>query len=81
MLWRAALLLEEGSLGDAAERLARAKERLQQALRGDASDEEIAAADGRAAPGDARLHAADGRGGDPQRRPAAGRRRRRPARR
>jgi uncharacterized protein (TIGR02302 family) len=42
MLWRAALLLEEGSLGDAAERLARAKERLQEALRGDASDEEIA---------------------------------------
>jgi len=42
MLWRAALLLEEGSLGDAAERLARAKERLQEALRGDASDAEIA---------------------------------------
>ncbi len=42
MLWQAALLLEEGSLSDAAERLARAKERLQQALRGDASDEEIA---------------------------------------
>jgi uncharacterized protein (TIGR02302 family) len=42
MLWRAALLLEEGSLGDAAERLARAKERLQEALRSDASDEEIA---------------------------------------
>ena len=42
MLWRAALLLEEGSLGDAAERLARAKERLKEALRSDASDEEIA---------------------------------------
>jgi uncharacterized protein (TIGR02302 family) len=42
MLWRAALMLEEGSLGDAAERLARAKERLQEALRSDASDEEIA---------------------------------------
>jgi hypothetical protein len=42
MLWQAALLLEEGSLGDAAERLARAQERLQEALRGDASDEEIA---------------------------------------
>jgi uncharacterized protein (TIGR02302 family) len=42
MLWMAALLLEEGSLGDAAERLARAKERLQEALRGDATDEEIA---------------------------------------
>jgi uncharacterized protein (TIGR02302 family) len=42
MLWHAALLLEEGGLGDAAERLARAQERLQEALRGDASDEEIA---------------------------------------
>jgi hypothetical protein len=42
MLWQAALLLEEGGLGDAAERLARAQERLQEALRGDASDEEIA---------------------------------------
>ncbi len=41
-LWQAALLLEEGSLGDAAERLARARERLQEALRNDASDEEIA---------------------------------------
>jgi len=41
-LWQAALLLEEGSLGDAAERLARAKERLQEALRNGASDEEIA---------------------------------------
>jgi uncharacterized protein (TIGR02302 family) len=42
ILWNAALLMEEGSLGDAAERLARAKERLQEALRSDASDEEIA---------------------------------------
>lgn len=42
LLWRAALLVEEGDLSDAAERLARAKERLQEALRGDASDEEIA---------------------------------------
>ncbi len=42
MLWNAAVLLEEGSLGDAAERLARAKERLREALRGDASDEEVA---------------------------------------
>ncbi len=42
MLWHAALLLEEGGLGDAAERLARAQERLQEALRGDASDQEIA---------------------------------------
>jgi uncharacterized protein (TIGR02302 family) len=41
-LWHAALLLEEGGLGDAAERLARAQERLQEALRGDASDDEIA---------------------------------------
>lgn len=41
-LWQAALLLEEGSLGDAAERLARAKERLAEALRNGASDEEIA---------------------------------------
>ncbi|MCB1352965.1 MAG: TIGR02302 family protein [Rhodobacteraceae bacterium] len=41
-LWRAALLLEDGSLGDAADRLARAKERLSEALKGDATDEEIA---------------------------------------
>lgn len=41
-LWRAAVLLEDGSLGDAADRLAQAKERLQEALRGDATDEEIA---------------------------------------
>jgi uncharacterized protein (TIGR02302 family) len=41
-LWLAAVLLEDGNLGDAAERLARAKERLQEALRNDASDEEIA---------------------------------------
>ncbi len=41
-LWQAALLLEEGSLGDAAERLARAQERLREALRDDAGDEEIA---------------------------------------
>jgi uncharacterized protein (TIGR02302 family) len=41
-LWRAALILEEGSLGDAAERLARARERLAEALRNDATDEEIA---------------------------------------
>jgi len=42
MLWKVALLLEEGSLGDAADRLARAQERLREALRSDASDEEIA---------------------------------------
>ncbi|HMQ93441.1 TIGR02302 family protein [Amaricoccus sp.] len=41
-LWLAAVLLEDGNLGDAAERLARAKERLAEALRNDASDEEIA---------------------------------------
>ena len=32
-LWLAATLIEDGNLGDAAERLARAKERLQEALR------------------------------------------------
>jgi uncharacterized protein (TIGR02302 family) len=41
-LWQAAVQIEDGNLGDAAERLARAKERLQQALRNNASDEEIA---------------------------------------
>ncbi len=41
-LWQAALLLEEGGVGDAAERLARAQERLREALEGNASDEEIA---------------------------------------
>ena len=41
-LWQAAVQIEDGSLGDAAARLAKAKERLQQALREDASDEEIA---------------------------------------
>jgi uncharacterized protein (TIGR02302 family) len=41
-LWQAAVQIEDGNLGDAAARLARAKERLQQALRGDATDEEIA---------------------------------------
>ena len=34
--------IEDGDLGNAAERLARAKERLQEALRSDATDEEIA---------------------------------------
>lgn len=42
VLWQAALLLEEGGLGDAAERLAKAQSRLQEALRDGASDEEIA---------------------------------------
>lgn len=41
-LWMAALLLEEGGLGDAAQRLAQAKERLQEALRSGADDQEIA---------------------------------------
>ena len=41
-LWQAAVQIEDGELGNAAERLARAKERLQEALRGDATDEEIA---------------------------------------
>lgn len=41
-LWKAAVEIEDGRLGDAAERLARAKERLQRALENDASDEEIA---------------------------------------
>ena len=41
-LWQAALLLEDGSLGDARERLERAKERLSEALQDGASDEEIA---------------------------------------
>ena len=41
-LWQAAVQIEDGDLGNAAERLARAKERLQEALRSDATDEEIA---------------------------------------
>ncbi|MFO1144135.1 MAG: TIGR02302 family protein [Amaricoccus sp.] len=41
-LWQAALQIEDGTLADAAQRLARAKERLQQALQDGASDEEIA---------------------------------------
>ena len=42
-LWQAAVEIEDGNLGDAAARLAKAKERLQEALNGDATDEEIAA--------------------------------------
>lgn len=42
LLWRAALLVEDGDLGDALERLRRAQERLSQALESDATDEEIA---------------------------------------
>ena len=41
-LWQAAVQIEDGSLGDAAERLARAKERLREALEGQRADEEIA---------------------------------------
>ncbi|MGR3485746.1 MAG: DUF4175 domain-containing protein [Paracoccaceae bacterium] len=42
-LWDLAIQLEEGSLADARERLARAQERLEQAMRDGASDAEIAA--------------------------------------
>lgn len=42
MLWRAATLLEDGSLADARERLRRAQERLSDAMRDGATDEEIA---------------------------------------
>jgi uncharacterized protein (TIGR02302 family) len=41
-LWQAAVQIEDGNLGDAAARLARAKERLEQALENGADDEEIA---------------------------------------
>ncbi|WP_295313763.1 TIGR02302 family protein [Roseobacter sp.] len=41
-LWDLALLLEEGDLADAAERMRRAQERLEEAIRNGASDEEIA---------------------------------------
>ncbi|TPE52482.1 TIGR02302 family protein [Amaricoccus solimangrovi] len=41
-LWRAALLIEDGGLTGAKARLDRARERLSEALRNDASDEEIA---------------------------------------
>ncbi len=41
-LWQAAIQIEEGDLGDAKARLERAKERLSEALKNDASDEEIA---------------------------------------
>lgn len=41
-LWRAALLLEDGDLSDAAERLKRAQERLSEAMKNGATDEEIA---------------------------------------
>ena len=76
-LWQAAVQIEDGNLGDAAERLARAKERLQQALRERRHRRGDRPADGRAAPGDARLHGADGARRDRARRAAAGRRSRR----
>lgn len=41
-LWQAAVLIEDDDLGDAAARLERAKQRLSEALRNDASDAEIA---------------------------------------
>ncbi len=42
LLWNVALLIEDGSLSDAREKLRRAQERLQEALRNGATDEEIA---------------------------------------
>jgi uncharacterized protein (TIGR02302 family) len=42
MLWRAAMLLEDGRLSDALERLRRAQERLSEAMENGANDEEIA---------------------------------------
>ncbi len=42
VLWQVALLIEDGSLSNARERLRRAQERLQEALRDGATDEEIA---------------------------------------
>ncbi|MGD9294848.1 MAG: TIGR02302 family protein [Roseobacter sp.] len=41
-MWDLALILEEGDLADAAERMRRAQERLNEAIRNGASDEEIA---------------------------------------
>lgn len=41
-LWQAAVLIEDGDLADAAQRLRRAQERLSEALKNDASDEEVA---------------------------------------
>lgn len=41
-LWRAALLLEDGDLSDAAEKLRRAKKRLSEAMKNGATDDEIA---------------------------------------
>ena len=61
-LWQAAVQIEDGNLGDAAQRLAEAKERLQQALRGDASDEEIARLMDELRQATQRLHEPDGPG-------------------
>ena len=41
-LWNVALLIEDGNIADAAERLREARERLQEAIRNGATDEEIA---------------------------------------
>ncbi len=41
LLWQAALLIEDGDLGDAAERLKRAQERLSDAMKNGATDDEI----------------------------------------
>lgn len=41
LLWRAALLIEDGDVADARERLKRAQERLAEAMRNGATDEEI----------------------------------------
>ena len=41
LLWKAALLIEDGDLSDAAERLKRAQERLSEAMENGATDEEI----------------------------------------
>lgn len=41
LLWQAATLIEDGDLGDARERLRRAQERLSEAMRNGATDEEI----------------------------------------
>lgn len=42
LLWKAAIRLEDGELSNAAERLARAQERLQEAIENGASDQELA---------------------------------------
>ncbi|MEM7545429.1 MAG: TIGR02302 family protein [Pseudomonadota bacterium] len=42
LLWKAAIRLEDGNLSNAAERLARAQERLREAIENGASDEELA---------------------------------------